>query len=70
MSDELLTKETKLSDVVKEAAYKIHMAGGCEAVDDYSRGYDDAIAVAPNILLEESGFEMEDVLDYGEHGEI
>lgn len=46
------------------------MAGGCEAVDDYSRGYDDAIAVAPNILLEESGFEMEDVLDYGEHGEI
>lgn len=65
----LSIEETTLNDAVKGAAYKIHMAGGCDAVDDYSRGYDDAVAVALNILLEETGFGMEDILDYGERGE-
>ena len=46
------------------------MAGGCGAVDDYSRGYDDAVAVALDILLEETGFRMEDILDYGGRGEL
>lgn len=66
----LSTEEITLNDAVKGAAYKIHMVGGCDAVDDYSRGYDDAVAVALDILLEETGFGMEDILDYGERGEL
>lgn len=30
-------------DPVKNAAEKIHEAGGCYATDEYSRGYDDAV---------------------------
>lgn len=50
--------------LIKKAAKKIHDAGGCDAKDDYSRGYDDAITAALNILLEETGYIIEEVLAY------
>lgn len=56
-------------DPVKNAAEKIHEAGGCYATDKYSRGYDDAAATALNILLEETGYVTEDIPDYGEDKE-
>lgn len=49
--------------LVKSAIRKIHNAGGCDANDEYSKGYDDAITVALNILLEETGYVLEDALD-------
>lgn len=61
------SKEDSVSEwFIKRAARKIHEAGGCDATDEYSKGYDDAITVALNILLEETGFTIEDILDYGE----
>ena len=64
------SKEDFISgNLVKRAAKKIHEAGGCDAKDEYSKGYDDAITVALNILLEETGFTIEDVLDYKEDEE-
>ena len=55
--------------VVKKAAKRIHEAGGCDAKDDYSRGYDDAITAALDILLEQTGYVIEDILDYEEDKE-
>lgn len=49
-------------NVIKRIGRKLHEAGGCDAEDDYSRGYDDAITLALNILLEETGYDMEDVI--------
>ena len=57
------------ADSVKKAAKKIHEAGGCDATDEYSRGYDDAVTTALNILLEETGYVIEDIPDYGEDKE-
>jgi len=55
--------------LVKRAAKKINEAGGCDAKDEYSKGYDAAIAVALNILLEETGYSLEDILDFEEDKE-
>jgi len=52
--------------VIKEAAKKIHEAGGCNAQDDYSRGWDAAIAEALNILLTATGYTIEEVLGHEE----
>ena len=49
----------------KKAAYRIHMAGGCGATDEYAKGYDDAIALALDILLKETGLTFDGVMDYG-----
>jgi hypothetical protein len=57
------------ADSVKKAAKRIHEAGGCDATDEYGRGYDDAVTLALNILLEETGYVIEDILDYGEDKE-
>lgn len=51
---------------VIKVAKRIHEAGGCDATDEYSKGYDDAVTLALNILLEETGYVIEDILDYGE----
>lgn len=48
--------------IIKRIGRKFHEAGGCDAEDDYSRGYDDAITLALNILLEETGYDIEDVI--------
>lgn len=37
---------------VWKAARRIHEAGGCDARDEYSKGYDDAVTLALSILLE------------------
>lgn len=55
--------------VVKRAAKRMHNAGGCDAEDDYSKGYDDAITIAIDILLEETGYCVEEILDYEEDEE-
>ena len=52
------------------AAKKIHNAGGCDAAVEYSRGYDDAISLALLILMEETGFVIEDIVDYEEDEKI
>lgn len=49
--------------VIKRIGRKIHEAGGCDAEDDYSRGYDDAITLALNILLEETGYDIEEIIE-------
>ena len=49
--------------VIKRIGRRIHKAGGCDAEDNYSRGYDDAITLALNILLEETGYNIEDIID-------
>lgn len=54
---------------IMKAAKRIHEAGGCDATDEYSRGYDDAVTLALNILLEETGYMIEDIPDYGEDEE-
>ena len=38
---------------IKRIGKRIYDAGGCDATDDYGQGYDDAITLALNILLEE-----------------
>ena len=55
--------------VVKRAAKRMHNAGGCDTEDDYSKGYDDAIMIAIDILLEETGYCIEEILDYEEDEE-
>ena len=57
------------ADSVKKAAKRIHEAGGCDATDEYGRGYDDAVTLALEILLEETGYVIEDILDHGEDKE-
>ena len=52
--------------IVKGAAKRIYDAGGCDAEDEYSQGYDDAITLALDILLGEIGYMIEDILDYEE----
>ena len=54
------------ADSVKKAAKRIHEAGGCDATDEYGRGYDDAVTLALDILLEETGYVIEDIIEYGE----
>lgn len=44
----------------------IHGAGGCDAEDEYAKGYDDGIAVALDILLKETGYCLDDVLELEE----
>lgn len=55
--------------IVKGAAKRIYDAGGCDAEDEYSQGYDDAITLALDILLEETGYVIEDILDCEEDKE-
>lgn len=55
-------KEKCSGKIIKRIGRRLHEAGGCDAEDDYSRGYDDAITLALNILLEETGYDIEDVI--------
>ena len=51
---------------IKRIGKRIYDAGGCDAADAYGQGYDDAITLALNILLEETGYTIEEILDYEE----
>ncbi|HBA46556.1 MAG TPA: hypothetical protein DCZ91_01895 [Lachnospiraceae bacterium] len=64
--DEMSAGKTVPADGVRKAAYRIHKAGGCDAADSYSKGYDDAITLALDIIMEETGFGISEILDYGE----
>ena len=55
--------------LVKRAIRKIYNAGGCDAGDEYSEGYDAAIMLALDILLKETGCALEDALEEGEDKE-
>lgn len=50
--------------VIRKVAKRIHEIGGCDATDEYSEGYDDAINAALDILLEEIGCTIDEVLSY------
>ena len=43
----------------KRILLRLHEAGGCDAQDDYSKGWDEAI----KIVEEETGIRIEEVLD-------
>lgn len=58
------------ADCDRKAAKKIHEVGGCDATDEYSGGYDDAVTLVLDILLKETGYVIEDILDYREDREI
>lgn len=64
--DEISVRKTVPADVVRRVAYKIHEAGGCDAVDSYSKGHDDAITLALDIIMEETGLGISEILEYGE----
>lgn len=55
--------------LIRKVAKRIHSVGGCDAEDEYGRGYDDGITAALNILLEETGYVIEDILDHEESRE-
>ena len=59
-------KDFIAGDVIRKSAKKIHEAGGCDAQDDYSRGWDAGITEALDILLSATGYTFEEVLDYEE----
>lgn len=42
---------------------RLHGAGGCDAQDDYSKGWDAAITEAIGIVENETGINIEEVLD-------
>ena len=54
------------ADLVKKVAKRIHEAGGCDATDEYGRGYDDAVTLVLDILPEGTGYVIEDNIDYNE----
>lgn len=67
-SENVDSKDSCISGlVVKRAIGRIHGAGGCDAADEYAKGYDDGIAVALDILLKETGYCLDDVLEMDEH---
>ena len=47
--------------VVRRTAKRNHDAGGCNAKDGYNRGYGDAVTPVLNIVLEETGYEIEKI---------
>lgn len=55
--------------IIRKAAKRIYDIGGCDARDGYGRGYDAAIETAVDILLEETGYTLEDILYYEEDEE-
>ena len=66
----IMRSDKEFKSKVMRAANKIHNAGGCDAADEYSRGYDDAISLALLIFMEETGFVIEDIVDYEEDEKI
>jgi len=47
----------------KRILLQLHEAGGCDAQDDYSKGWDEAITEAIRIVEKETGIRIEEVLD-------
>ncbi|MBQ8133557.1 MAG: hypothetical protein IJ711_00070 [Lachnospiraceae bacterium] len=47
----------------KKILRKLHEAGGCDAVDDRAKGWDEAISEAISIVEEATGVSIEEVLN-------
>lgn len=56
-------KDGIMASKVEKALLEIHRAGGCDAEDEYSRGWDAAITEAIQIIEKETGIKIADVLD-------
>lgn len=52
-----------MQEKVKNILLRLHNAGGCDAQDDRSKGWDEAITEAIRIVEEETGTRIEEVLD-------
>lgn len=52
-----------MQEKTKNILLRLHNAGGCDAQDDYSKGWDEAITEAIRIVEEETGTRIEEVLD-------
>ena len=48
---------------VKRILSRLHEAGGCDAQDEYAKGWDEAITEAIRIVEEETGTRIEEELD-------
>ena len=48
---------------IKEIILAIHEIGGCDAKDDYTKGYDDGITAALNKIEEITGISVESVIE-------
>lgn len=55
----------RMDDRIKRILFQLHSAGGCDAQDDYFKGWDEAITEAIRIVEKESGIGIEEVLDSG-----
>ncbi len=69
-ADEIHTDRDDMvsGQVIRKAIKRIHEIGGCDAIDEYSEGYDDAIDAALDILLRETGYTLENIPGYDEGG--
>lgn len=47
----------------KSILLRLHHLGGCDAEDDYSKGWDDAITEAIRVVEEETGIRISEILD-------
>lgn len=47
----------------KEILLEIHNIGGCDATDDYSKGWDAAVTEAIKVVENITGINIEDVLN-------
>lgn len=54
---------TSTGGTTKNILLRLHNAGGCDAQDDRSKGWDEAITEAIRIVEEETGTRIEEVLD-------
>lgn len=52
-----------MSEKGKNILLRLHQTGGCGAMDEYSKGWDDAITEAIRIVEEEMGISIAEVLD-------
>lgn len=51
------------AEEAKSILLRLHNAGGCDAKDERSKGWDEAITEAIRIVEEETGMRTEEVLD-------
>lgn len=60
----LVDENKRLRNVIREIAQDIHDAGGCDAGDDYSEGWDNAIAQSLSIIETKSGVTIDEILEH------
>lgn len=58
----LLEENEVLRNTLRRIVQAIHDAGGSDACDDYSKGWDAAIAESLSIIEQESGVTIDEIL--------